>query len=493
MLNLKRLLIGMLAFTLLGMQTAPRSAAAQAGTRIYDVTITNITNSMQALSPPIIATHPASVHAWQMGQPASAGLEKVAEEGMSDVLASEIKGSSTDVVAAKAHLFPGDSITLRITAKDGDVLSAATMLIQTNDGFTGLDAAALTDGNTDTMAYDAGTEENTELKADVPGPPFGGKMHGPDTNPRQPIAMHPGISSKADVTADFNWSGPVARFTIKSVDPASTTPTGPTYDVTITNITNSMQALSPPIIATHPSSAHAWQMGQPASKGLELVAEEGMSDMLASEVRPVATDVVASHAHLLPGDSITLRITAKDGDVLSAATMLIQTNDGFTGLDAAALSDGNTDTMAYDAGTEDNTELKADVPGPPFGGKMHGPETNPRQPIATHEGITAKADVTPDFNWNGPVARFTIQTVSAPPTVAPPVTQPAATPVATPAASTGTGAAPAATPTTSTMMPTMPKTGAGDGVNALWIIAVLAAMLSVAGLTVRRVTARQKR
>src|SRR5215216_6136962 len=81
-----------------------------------------------------------------------------------------------------------------------------------------------------------------------------------------------------------------------------------TYEVTITNITTSKQALSPPIIATHPASAHAWQMGQPASKGVELVAEEGMSDMLASELRPVATDVVASHAHLLPGDSITLRI-----------------------------------------------------------------------------------------------------------------------------------------------------------------------------------------
>jgi hypothetical protein len=97
------------------------------------------------------------------------------------------------VQAAKAHLLPGDSITLKITAKDGDVLSAATMLVQTNDAFTGLDSVALAAGDQDTVAYDAGTEDNTEAKAHIPGPPFGGKNAGPATAPAQPIAMHTGI------------------------------------------------------------------------------------------------------------------------------------------------------------------------------------------------------------------------------------------------------------------------------------------------------------
>src|SRR5215203_5089886 len=101
MSNLKRNFAALLAVTLLATTFGPRATFAQAGTKTYEVTISNITDSKQALSPPIVATHPASVHAWQMGQPASPGLEKVAEEGMSDVLASEIKGSSTDVVAAK--------------------------------------------------------------------------------------------------------------------------------------------------------------------------------------------------------------------------------------------------------------------------------------------------------------------------------------------------------------------------------------------------------
>jgi hypothetical protein len=482
MVKLNRAFIGMLALTLLALPVAPHRAAAQAGTKTYEVTVTNITNSKQGLSPLLLATHPASVHAWQMGQQASKGLEMVAEDGMPDMLASELKGSATDVQTTKAHLLPGDSITVRITARDGDMLSAATMLIQTNDGFTGLDSVALTDGDKETVAYDAGTEDNTEAATDVPGPPFGGKSDAPDTNPHQPISMHPGIAGKANVTPDFNWSGPVAKFSIRTVD-TSVVPSTPLYDVTVTNITNSKQGLSPLVLATHPASAHAWQMGQQASKGLEMVAEDGMPDMLASELKGIATDVQTTHAHLLPGDSITVRIAAKPGDMLSAATMLIQTNDGFTGLDSVPVTEGSQDTVAYDAGTEDNTEAATDVPGPPFGGKSDAPDTNPHQPISMHQGITGKANVTPDFNWSGPVAKFTItgvSTISTQPPAAPSV--PATNPATNPPSAPVSGVMPVSGP--STMEPGMPHTGAGDA--ALWLMVVIALGVALTGLTLRR-------
>lgn len=218
--RLKSLVTGACALSLLGLLAAPFGVSAQAGMKTYEVTITNITTSKQGLSPALIATHPASARAWQMGQPASAGLELLAEEGKPDAWAAELRGGATDVVTTKAHLLPGDSITVMIKARDGDVLSAGTMLIQTNDGFTGLDSVAITPGDKDAMAYDAGTEENTEAAADVPGPPFGGMNRGPATNPQQPIAAHPGIKGTADVTPDFNWSGPVARFTIQRVEVA---------------------------------------------------------------------------------------------------------------------------------------------------------------------------------------------------------------------------------------------------------------------------------
>src|SRR5689334_4334422 len=123
MLQRTRIIAGMLALTLLGLLVAPHQAAAQTGTKTYQVTITNITNSMQGLSPLMIATHPASVHAWQMGQLASKELELLAEEGMPDMLAAELKGVATDVETTHAHLLPGDVITVTVKANDGDVLS----------------------------------------------------------------------------------------------------------------------------------------------------------------------------------------------------------------------------------------------------------------------------------------------------------------------------------------------------------------------------------
>jgi|GEM_PF-220030 len=188
------------------------SASAQPAMQTYEVIITNLT-AKQVLSPPFLATHPTSARVWQVGQPASDGMRVVAEDGKNDKLAMMVQGAATDISMGTEPLMPGKSVTLFIKARSGDVLSAASMLVQTNDGFTGLDSVQLS-GDHETMAYDAGTEENTEKETDVPGPPFLGIMRAP-TNPQQPIGMHPGITGQADVTRDFSWSGPVARFSIR--------------------------------------------------------------------------------------------------------------------------------------------------------------------------------------------------------------------------------------------------------------------------------------
>lgn len=206
----------LLALGALGALGAPYTASATAQGQMWEVTITNLT-AKQALSPPFIATHQPPAHAWQVGATASEGVRLVAEEGMNDMLAAELRGVATGMAMASGPLMPGNSVTLQVMSKDGDVLSAATMLVQTNDGFTGLDSAALVEGSKETMAYDAGTEENTELKAHVPGPPFGGHNAGIATSPRGTVNMHPGISGKADVGTEFNWSGPVAQFTIRAL------------------------------------------------------------------------------------------------------------------------------------------------------------------------------------------------------------------------------------------------------------------------------------
>jgi hypothetical protein len=53
-------------------------------------------------------------------------------------------------------------------------------------------------------------------------------------------------------------------------------------------------------------------------------------------------------------------------DWLTVLTMLVNTNEAFTGLDALRLGGQGTAvaTMAYDAGSERNNELAAFIPGP---------------------------------------------------------------------------------------------------------------------------------
>src|SRR5689334_20132778 len=101
------------AFSLLALFVAPLNSSAQAAMQTYEVTIINLT-AKQVLSPPFLATHPASVHVWQVGQPASDGLRVVAEDGKNDRLAMMVEGVATDLAPATAPLMPGKSVTLYI-------------------------------------------------------------------------------------------------------------------------------------------------------------------------------------------------------------------------------------------------------------------------------------------------------------------------------------------------------------------------------------------
>jgi len=196
----------------------PASGGGTTVTMTYEVTITNLTKG-QPLSPPVIFTHPPTMHAWREGELAGPEVEMVAEQGKTEMLVKMLAGKATDVKAAKMDdkIKPGQSMTMRVTAKPGDVLSAVTMLAATNDGFTGLDACPLGGESMVTreaMAYDAGTEQNSEKHEDVPAPKMG--RGGTPTSPPQPVSMHRGITGTGDLDPDqMGWTGPVARFEIK--------------------------------------------------------------------------------------------------------------------------------------------------------------------------------------------------------------------------------------------------------------------------------------
>lgn len=205
------------------------------------------------------------------------------------------------------------------------------------------------------------------------------------------------------------------------------------YEVTITNLTSG-QPFTPPLIATHRPSTSMFTVGQPASFELKEIAENGnLAPMLTAvgndkHVSNFVVAVAGDPPPLLPGQSVTVTIDeSRGGKFLSFASMLICTNDGFTGLDTVRLPQvvGETITFysdAYDAGSEINTGDFADIvpPCPALTGvSTDDPGTGESNPalaengvISHHDGIQGIADLDPDIHgWENPVVMVEITRV----------------------------------------------------------------------------------
>ena len=141
MLKSRTTAIALSALLGLGLFVTPMATSARAKSGTYEVTITNLTGA-QIFSPPVVATHKPSLNVWQVGQPALDGVWMVAESGNSGLLAQMLPGQATDVQRTNQPIKPGQSVTVRVTAEDGDVLSMVAMLAETNDGFMGVDGAS---------------------------------------------------------------------------------------------------------------------------------------------------------------------------------------------------------------------------------------------------------------------------------------------------------------------------------------------------------------
>ncbi len=148
------------------------------------------------------------------------------------------------------------------------------------------------------------------------------------------------------------------------------------FTVQITNLTYS-QPLSPAAIVLHEPGYNIFIDGEPASTALEVLAESGNpSDIITEAVASTEyLDAIASDSATAPrsiGNVSTLLVPLLDVDDLriSLTTMLVDTNDAFTGLNAADISNmtvgQSVSFMApsWDAGTEANTETASTIPGP---------------------------------------------------------------------------------------------------------------------------------
>jgi len=156
-------------------------------------------------------------------------VQAAAENGGVPVLAAELAvamdetGNGVSGVGAEAPIAPGETAEFSFSTKE-DAFSLVSMLICTNDGFAGIDSAQLPgrSGASKTInvrAFDAGTEINTENRADFVPAAFCGDDGGTgESNPALAegwvVTPHRTLRQVGDIGTEFDWVGPVARVTI---------------------------------------------------------------------------------------------------------------------------------------------------------------------------------------------------------------------------------------------------------------------------------------
>jgi hypothetical protein len=188
------------------------------------------------------------------------------------------------------------------------------------------------------------------------------------------------------------------------------------YEVTLLNITQG-QIFSPPALMTHAAETKLWQAGETASLALERLAEGGD----ASELRALngIQQSQVSNTPVTPGDSISWTLEIKQDAPLSVslATMLINSNDGFTGftdmdLSSLALGDSYQQMLVvYDAGTEMNDEVA--VPG--LGGEgFNASRIGDVNRVYGHAGVLTTHELSgsnllPEHKFDNPAGKLTIK------------------------------------------------------------------------------------
>ena len=233
------------ALLLVGALATP-SAGAPVDLRTYRVTVTNLTAG-QPLTPVLFATHNASADVFTVGAPASFGVKEIAENGNLAPLAESLEaaGGVSEVFVGGMPIVPEglpgsatfpDSVTFEMSGELGaHRLSWVSMLICTNDGFTGLDSLKLPVHIGDqvtaaTAGYDAGTEINTEDFADIVPPCqalVGVSSGEPGTGTSNPalaeggvIHHHDGIAGGSDLLPEVHgWdvNAPVAEVIVERI------------------------------------------------------------------------------------------------------------------------------------------------------------------------------------------------------------------------------------------------------------------------------------
>jgi hypothetical protein len=228
---MKKQLIGLVIASAISLPVAAQNLTVE---------LTNLTNAVY-FTPLLVSTHNANTHLFQVGTPASAHLQAMAEGGDISGLTIDLMSIAANTVEnpAAGLLAPGASTTTMLKSdKNNSHLSLVGMLLPTNDGFVGLDAIKVPKKQgTYTYylhAYDAGTEANNEIingggapgVLGIPADP-GGHAGSAATGVTTAVAntavhIHPSVIGDMDATGGISdldasvhrWQNPVAKLTI---------------------------------------------------------------------------------------------------------------------------------------------------------------------------------------------------------------------------------------------------------------------------------------
>lgn len=359
------------------------------------------------LTPLWVGFHDGAFDFFNAGSTALTGLERIAEDGVTGNLAAEFLASGAGAVEGTligiGPIAPGARVQKRFTvdanSPSSRYFSYASMIIPSNDAFIGNDNAhqhLIFDTNGSfigarfevpgSAVNDAGTEVNDELPANTA---FFGQMT-PDTGTVEngTVMTHPGFKAPGSggilddarfTSGDFKAAGyRVARISVEQVSARPVT-----VRVTARNpAPEHGNYLTPVWIGFHNGAFDLFNLGAPASAGLESLAEDGATALLTSAFNATNAGSVSGVLDLFgpiaPGAAVS-RLFTLDGNAsrnryLSYASMIIPSNDGFVGNDdprahAVFDADGNFTSVrfmvagaqGYDAGTEVNDELPANT------------------------------------------------------------------------------------------------------------------------------------
>lgn len=200
--------------------------------------------------------------------------------------------------------------------------------------------------------------------------------------------------------------------------PAPPAPVTSSYEITVTNLTNA-QPLSPVAVVLH-TEGQLWEIGTAASEELEYLAEGGDNSFVLG--LPVAAAGASGMGPIAPGASETISISIDDNDsaLLSVVTMLVNTNDAFTGINAQSLAElevgqsWTTRTRVYDSGTEANSEAQGTIPGPVDSGAGFDAARDDVDYVAMHPGVVSMQDglassvLTKQHGFDNPATKITV-------------------------------------------------------------------------------------